>query len=80
MVMGVDHVAFVAILLKHFRVHDFSPDLVSGAADALLPLILCEQSLYQVSSLEALSMMLDRFLQVEVSSLIKKLSLFCVLK
>lgn len=28
----------------------FSPDLVSSAADALLPLLLCEQGLYQVFS------------------------------
>lgn len=32
----------------------FSPDLVSSAADALLPLILCEQGLYQVFSLSSL--------------------------
>lgn len=33
---------------------DFSPDLVSTAADALFSLILCEQGLYQVQTKQPL--------------------------
>ncbi|KAL5768135.1 hypothetical protein ACOSQ2_014918 [Xanthoceras sorbifolium] len=38
---------FLRSLLQLLLFEDYSPDLVSTAADALLPLILCEQSLYQ---------------------------------
>ncbi|XP_038715218.1 exportin-4 [Tripterygium wilfordii] len=38
---------FLRLLLQLLLFEDYSPDLVSGAADALFPLILCEQSLYQ---------------------------------
>ncbi|KAE8667510.1 hypothetical protein F3Y22_tig00112402pilonHSYRG00128 [Hibiscus syriacus] len=38
---------FLRSLLQLLRFEDYSPDLVSAAADALLPLILCEQGLYQ---------------------------------
>ncbi|KAK0602071.1 hypothetical protein LWI29_030074 [Acer saccharum] len=38
---------FLRSLLQLILFEDYSPDLVSTAADALLPLILCEQSLYQ---------------------------------
>ncbi|XP_029124610.1 exportin-4 [Cajanus cajan] len=38
---------FLRSLLKLLLFEDYSSDLISVAADALLPLILCEQSLYQ---------------------------------
>ncbi|KAH0972651.1 hypothetical protein GBA52_024807 [Prunus armeniaca] len=38
---------FLRSVLQLLLFEDYSPDLVSSAADALLPLILCEQSLYQ---------------------------------
>ncbi|KAL3838119.1 hypothetical protein ACJIZ3_022710 [Penstemon smallii] len=38
---------FLRSLLQLLLFEDYSSDLVSSAADALLPLILCEQSLYQ---------------------------------
>ncbi|GMY20514.1 exportin-4 isoform X2 [Fagus crenata] len=38
---------FLRALLQLLLFEDYSPDLVSSAADALLPLILCEQGLYQ---------------------------------
>ncbi|XP_022746625.1 exportin-4-like isoform X2 [Durio zibethinus] len=38
---------FLRSLLQLLLFEDYSPDLVSAAADALLPLILCEQELYQ---------------------------------
>ncbi|GMH10488.1 hypothetical protein Nepgr_012329 [Nepenthes gracilis] len=38
---------FLFSLLQLLLFEDYSPDLVSAAADALLPLILCEQGLYQ---------------------------------
>ncbi|KAL3520991.1 hypothetical protein ACH5RR_019140 [Cinchona calisaya] len=38
---------FLRSLLQVLLFEDYSNDLVSSAADALLPLILCEQSLYQ---------------------------------
>ncbi|KAG4189287.1 hypothetical protein ERO13_A08G217300v2 [Gossypium hirsutum] len=38
---------FLRSLLQLLLFEDYSPDLVSAAADALLPLILCEQGLYQ---------------------------------
>ncbi|CAN0830600.1 xpo4 [Linum grandiflorum] len=38
---------FLQVLLQLLLFEDYSPDLVSPAADALFPLILCEQSLYQ---------------------------------
>ncbi|GAB2277627.1 hypothetical protein Dimus_012335 [Dionaea muscipula] len=38
---------FLPSLLQLLLFEDYSPDLVSAAADALLPLILCEQGLYQ---------------------------------
>lgn len=38
---------FVQLLLQWLLFEDYSSDLVSSAADALLPLILCEQGLYQ---------------------------------
>ncbi|KAE8009944.1 hypothetical protein FH972_006349 [Carpinus fangiana] len=38
---------FLRSLLQLLLFEDYSPDLVSSAADALLPLILCEQGLYQ---------------------------------
>ncbi|XP_062143497.1 uncharacterized protein LOC133851185 isoform X2 [Alnus glutinosa] len=38
---------FLHSLLQLLLFEDYSPDLVSSAADALLPLILCEQGLYQ---------------------------------
>lgn len=42
-----DYFSFFCVIIL-LCVCDFSPDLVSAAADALLPLILCEQGLYQV--------------------------------
>ncbi|MBA0554933.1 hypothetical protein Golob_014006, partial [Gossypium lobatum] len=42
---------FLRSLLQLLLFEDYSPDLVSAAADALLPLILCEQGLYQNSAL-----------------------------
>ncbi|XP_059436603.1 uncharacterized protein LOC132169608 [Corylus avellana] len=39
---------FLHSLLQLLLFEDYSPDLVSSAADALLPLILCEQGLYQL--------------------------------
>ncbi|KAI5659953.1 hypothetical protein M9H77_28746 [Catharanthus roseus] len=38
---------FLRSLLQMLLFEDYSSDLVSSAADALLPLILCEQNLYQ---------------------------------
>ncbi|CAN1271124.1 xpo4 [Linum perenne] len=38
---------FLQVLLQILLFEDYSPDLVSPAADALFPLILCEQGLYQ---------------------------------
>ncbi|XWS57760.1 hypothetical protein CRYUN_Cryun09bG0200800 [Craigia yunnanensis] len=38
---------FLLLLLQLLLFEDYSPDLVSAAADALLPLLLCEQDLYQ---------------------------------
>ncbi|KAJ0079404.1 hypothetical protein Patl1_23167 [Pistacia atlantica] len=38
---------FLRSLLQLLLFEDYSPDLVSTAADALFPLILCEQGLYQ---------------------------------
>ncbi|KAK7827203.1 exportin-4 [Quercus suber] len=38
---------FLRSLLQLLLFEDYSPDLVGSAADALLPLILCEQGLYQ---------------------------------
>lgn len=38
---------FLRSLLQFLLFEDYSPDLVSSAADALLPLLLCEQGLYQ---------------------------------
>ncbi|XP_021888651.1 exportin-4 isoform X1 [Carica papaya] len=38
---------FLRSLLQLLLFEDYSPDLVGTAADALLPLILCEQSLYK---------------------------------
>ncbi|KAK4273593.1 hypothetical protein QN277_021966 [Acacia crassicarpa] len=38
---------FLRSLLQLLLFEDYSSDLISAAADALLPLILCEQSLYQ---------------------------------
>ncbi|XP_059282378.1 uncharacterized protein LOC132036141 isoform X2 [Lycium ferocissimum] len=38
---------FLRSLLQFLLFQDYSTDLVGSAADALLPLILCEQSLYQ---------------------------------
>ncbi|PON54527.1 Armadillo-type fold containing protein [Trema orientale] len=38
---------FLRSLLQLLLFEDYSPDLVSSAADALLPLLLCEQALYQ---------------------------------
>lgn len=38
---------FLACLLQLLLFEDYSTDLVSAAADTLLPLILCEQGLYQ---------------------------------
>ncbi|KAB1223871.1 Exportin-4 [Morella rubra] len=38
---------FLRSLLQLLLFEDYSPDLVSSAADALLPMILCEQGLYQ---------------------------------
>ncbi|GAB2246564.1 hypothetical protein Droror1_Dr00002057 [Drosera rotundifolia] len=38
---------FFPSLLQFLLFKDYSPDLVSAAADALLPVILCEQGLYQ---------------------------------
>ncbi|KAK1284705.1 hypothetical protein QJS10_CPB21g00067 [Acorus calamus] len=38
---------FLQLLLQHFLFEDYSSDLISHAADALLPLILCELDLYQ---------------------------------
>ncbi|XP_022719062.1 exportin-4-like isoform X4 [Durio zibethinus] len=38
---------FLRSLLQLLLFEDYSPDLVSAAADALLPLILCEQGVYQ---------------------------------
>ncbi|CAL1382927.1 unnamed protein product [Linum trigynum] len=38
---------FLRLLLQLLLFEDYSPDLVSPAADALFPLILCEQELYQ---------------------------------
>ncbi|XP_024025186.1 exportin-4 [Morus notabilis] len=38
---------FLRSLLQLLLFEDYSPDLVSSAADALLPLLLCEQGLYQ---------------------------------
>ncbi|XP_034224433.1 exportin-4 isoform X2 [Prunus dulcis] len=38
---------FLRSVLQLLLFEDYSPDLVSSAADALLPLILCEQNLYQ---------------------------------
>ncbi|KAK4801722.1 hypothetical protein SAY86_022209 [Trapa natans] len=39
---------FLRELLQFLLFEDYSPDLVGSAADALFPLILCEQSLYQM--------------------------------
>ncbi|GFP96740.1 exportin-4 [Phtheirospermum japonicum] len=41
---------FLRSLLQLLLFEDYSTDLVSSAADALLPLILCEQSVYQAPS------------------------------
>lgn len=38
---------FLRSLMQFLLFEDYSPDLVSSAADALLPLLLCEQGLYQ---------------------------------
>ncbi|KAF3452354.1 hypothetical protein FNV43_RR02787 [Rhamnella rubrinervis] len=38
---------FLRSLLQLLLFEDYSPDLVSSAADALLPLMLCEQGVYQ---------------------------------
>ncbi|GMP21962.1 hypothetical protein CsSME_00000164 [Camellia sinensis var. sinensis] len=38
---------FLRLLLQFLLFEDYSTDLISAAADALLPLILCEQELYQ---------------------------------
>lgn len=38
---------FLRLLLQFLLFEDYSTDLVSSAADALLPLILCEHGLYQ---------------------------------
>lgn len=38
---------FLRLLLQFLLFEDYSTDLTSAAADALLPLILCEQGLYQ---------------------------------
>ncbi|CAK7341133.1 unnamed protein product [Dovyalis caffra] len=38
---------FLQLLMQLLLFEDYSPDLVSPAADALFPLILCEQVLYQ---------------------------------
>ncbi|XP_030503962.2 uncharacterized protein LOC115719167 isoform X1 [Cannabis sativa] len=38
---------FLRSLLQLLLFEDYSPDLISSGADALLPLLLCEQTLYQ---------------------------------
>ncbi|CAA0817180.1 Unknown protein, partial [Striga hermonthica] len=42
---------FLRSLLQLLLFEDYSTDLVGSAADALLPLILCEQSVYQVGDI-----------------------------
>ncbi|CAM8923463.1 unnamed protein product [Rhodiola kirilowii] len=52
---------FLGSLLQLLLFEDYSSDLVSSAADALLPLILCEQSQYQsLTSSNQLTSNLDR--------------------
>ncbi|KAK6145319.1 hypothetical protein DH2020_022139 [Rehmannia glutinosa] len=47
---------FLRSLLQLLLFEDYSTDLVSSAADALLPLILCEQSVYQNLANELIEM------------------------
>ncbi|KAM5561712.1 hypothetical protein ABKV19_022354 [Rosa sericea] len=65
---------FLRSVLQLLLFGDYSPDLVSGAADALLPLILCEQSLYQKLGNELIERQANETLKSRLSNALRSLT------
>ncbi|XP_050143396.1 uncharacterized protein LOC126619158 [Malus sylvestris] len=65
---------FLRSVLQLLLFEDYSPDLVSGAADALLPLILCEQSLYQRLGSELIERQANASLKSRLTNALQRLT------
>ncbi|KAF2306990.1 hypothetical protein GH714_023093 [Hevea brasiliensis] len=65
---------FLRLLLQLLLFEDYSPDLVSPAADALFPLILCEQDLYQKLANELIERQLNPTLRSRLASALQSLT------
>ncbi|XP_004302094.1 PREDICTED: exportin-4-like [Fragaria vesca subsp. vesca] len=65
---------FLRSVLQLLLFGDYSPDLVSSAADALLPLILCEQSLYQKLGNELIERQANETLKSRLSNALRTLT------
>ncbi|KAL9225514.1 hypothetical protein vseg_001428 [Gypsophila vaccaria] len=65
---------FLPSLLQLLLFEDYSTDLVSSAADAVLPLILCEQNLYQRLCNELIEKQTDPTLKTRLASALHTLT------
>ncbi|XP_047267899.1 exportin-4 isoform X2 [Capsicum annuum] len=65
---------FLRSLLQFLLFQDYSTDLVGSAADALLPLILCEQSLYQKLGSELIESQSDTAFRSRLTNALQSLT------
>ncbi|WCJ43784.1 Exportin-4 [Euphorbia peplus] len=65
---------FLKLLLQLLLFEDYSPDLVSPAAEALFPLILCEQNLYQKLAGELIGRQADPILRSRLANAVQSLT------
>nr|XP_010314128.1 exportin-4 isoform X2 [Solanum lycopersicum] len=65
---------FLRSLLQFLLFEDYSTDLVGSAADALLPLILCEQSLYQKLGSELIEKQCDTGFRSRLTNALQSLT------
>ncbi|KAL8109068.1 hypothetical protein AgCh_025241 [Apium graveolens] len=65
---------FTQLLLQFLLFEDYSTDLVSSAADALLPLILCEQVLYQRLGNELIERQANPVLRLRLGNALQSLT------
>lgn len=65
---------FTQLLLQFLLFEDYSTDLVSSAADALLPLILCEHVLYQRLGNELIERQANPVLRLRLSNALQSLT------
>lgn len=65
---------FLQLLMQLLLFEDYSPDLVGPAADALFPLILCEQVLYQKLASELIERQTNPTLRSRMASALQSLT------